>query len=805
MPIFEIQTPDGRTLDIEAPDEGTALRGAQEWYKANPDPKKVAEAEVRSGDNRPDYRPEPMLGERFQRLSDQLMDPFGVQDEIVGAGQAARRFVTSGGSFDEAGKAYSDAAERVRAERRVARGENTIIPELLGGAATVGVSAGAPVARGALETAKQAAKAGAAFGGVGGFTTGEGGLVNRLSSGATGAGAGAALGPLISNVAAPAAARLWGAGKSAVNYAGQAINAARNPETAAVNRVADAMVDAGVSPTQVRAAVSPQTSANLRTRGFTEADIADIISRQLAGEPATSVAASYAHLTAPGGGKFTAQTARSYLRQYQDHNPTPLNMVDVATEIQGDGGAQPLWRLGRAAMGIADDAETGQRLINRQTAQSGRVADIIQKSDTQGRRLEDEVLRLTGAAKKEERAAYNAARQQAQPISIEDVIRDARARAGGRQGEISEQFNKAVDLFFEPEMRQALQSPATRLAITEAEERLADAVAKGARPDALARLQRRLDTAIEQDEFSRPLRQAKVGQPVKDVGRFIDARQELDQMIERSLQDGRPTPLTQVLTQFRTELNTSARANNQALTSADARFYDNRSAERIIEDASSLAKGLNPRSREAMREFRDMTPTQQELFRVAFERNMADAALNVRNNAGAANQFGTEAFKELVNAFYPQKAGAAVWERGQALLRNLNREAITTRTTNAITGRANSPTAPWLMDMEGQMANARAAADAATGRFGKLLDNLSTRLARQIGQSAAKAQLSILTETDPAKLLPLLNRLEKAAKGSAARKRLVHDVRQLRAMNRPAVAAAVGAMAGPDRDSGQAR
>lgn len=35
MPTFSIQTPSGKTLDIEAPDEGTAMRGAQEWHADN--------------------------------------------------------------------------------------------------------------------------------------------------------------------------------------------------------------------------------------------------------------------------------------------------------------------------------------------------------------------------------------------------------------------------------------------------------------------------------------------------------------------------------------------------------------------------------------------------------------------------------------------------------------------------------------------------------------------------------------------------------------------------------------------------
>lgn len=35
MPIFSIEIPDGRTLDIEAADQGTALDGARQWYSQN--------------------------------------------------------------------------------------------------------------------------------------------------------------------------------------------------------------------------------------------------------------------------------------------------------------------------------------------------------------------------------------------------------------------------------------------------------------------------------------------------------------------------------------------------------------------------------------------------------------------------------------------------------------------------------------------------------------------------------------------------------------------------------------------------
>ena len=34
MAVFTLQSPDGRKIKIEAADEATAMRGAQEWYQS---------------------------------------------------------------------------------------------------------------------------------------------------------------------------------------------------------------------------------------------------------------------------------------------------------------------------------------------------------------------------------------------------------------------------------------------------------------------------------------------------------------------------------------------------------------------------------------------------------------------------------------------------------------------------------------------------------------------------------------------------------------------------------------------------
>ena len=625
--------------------------------------------------------------------------------------------------------------------------------------------------------------------------------------------AGGLLGGLAGPVAYVPAARAAGGLKNAVRYANDQVRAARDPETAAIQRTADSMVASRTPPSEIRSRLlsdeggEPILSAELTGRGITEAHLADIISRRLGGESAEAIGREYG--IAPG-------TVNAYVARFNRQTPTPLTIPDIVTEMRGPGGAMPLMRQGRAAFGIAEDAaDAAEALIGRQSEQPGRTASIIQQSGGRRGALDEIRDNLAGTAREEERQAYGLVRQQAQPVEIADVLREARGRAANRGGEIGETVNRAVDQFFEPELRQPQQQPMTALRITEAEEAVQNAIAQNASPERISRLQRRLDTLREQDQFTRALRETTIGQPTRDVSRFIDARQELDQMISRSMQDGRATPLTAELTTLRNALNAAARRNNPALTAADARFYGNRTAERIIERGTELGKRLTPDTREATRDFRDMTPTQQELFRVAFEQRLADDALNTRQMGGAANQFSHRGFREIVEAFYPaprsnmrgeaRAAQQAVYERGQALLRNLNREAISTGTTNFMTGRANSPTAPWQNDIQTRMQNAQAAADLATGRVGRLIENLSNRLAKQIGQRAASAELRILAEMDRPTLLRLLNRLDEAAQGTADRQQLVQRLRELRRprIMRPSVGAGTGiATAGDELRNG---
>lgn len=715
--MIEVELPDGSIAEFpRGTDPATIKQAVAKRFP--PSAKAQAETAVREGPP-PDYRLESPLGAGFQRFTDLVTDPFGLQDEMVGAGQYARKLVTSGGDFDAASQAYSDAAERVRAERRVARQDYGIAPEIIGGLATAGPAKAIQGGVGLMQGIKQGATAGAAFGGLAGAGQAEGGVGERLVGGAQGAAIGAGAGGALS-AAIPLATRgVRGVGE-AVRYGNQAVRRARNPEQAAVESVADRLVKEGIDPAQLRAQIAPRPSPQLARRGFTEEQVADMIARRNAGETAQTIADDLG--VAP-------DTVRRYFNTYEAANPTPRNIVDIARDMSGDGTASPVTRLGRAAASLADDGETTQRLLTRQQTQSGRVNSIIDQAGG-ARNFDDEIARLQDLVTNKARQAYATAAQQAQPFNLRPAIRKYRQAAFARSGELRGQMEKAVDLFFEPAMVQ--------------------------RGDKVGL--------------------SKLGQPITDVRRFQAARQDLDQMIARSMQDGRPTPLTRQLTRLRQDVTKAVRKANPALAEADDLFSGARTAERLLDEGAKLSTRLGAPSREALRDFQKLSPEQQELFRLGFLRKLQDMASNTRDGGAVANQFQSPAVRKTVETLFP-KSDKRIYKRGQDLIKQLRQEATTTRTKNDIL--AGSRTAELSSDMGRMMEGARAAADIATGRIGNVLNNLATRLSNQIGEEGAKQILRILTETEPAKLLPMLNRLAQAADTTAKRRALQMAIDEL--------------------------
>jgi len=297
-----------------------------------------------------------------------------------------------------------------------------------------------------------------------------------------------------------------------------------------------------------------------------------------------------------------------------------------------------------------------------------------------------------------------------------------------------------------------------------------------------------------QDDYSRAMTARKLGEPINDIARYIDARNELSHMTQMSYHEGKPTLLTEALTKLRRELNQQAWANNPKLAEADLQFSGNRTAERLLDKGIRTGTSLTPATREAVREFRKLTPPQQELYRIGFEQKITDDALRVKNGAAAANQFQTEAFDRLIGSFYPREAGPEIFRRGQSILRNLRREAATTNTKNEYL--AGSRTAELSSDMERGMQTAKTASAILTMKLGKVWEQLSARLETQLGQTGAAHALEILSTSDPARLLPTLNKLARAAQTSQQRQAYVMAIRQVQRHRLDRLPAPIGVIVG---------
>jgi hypothetical protein len=717
MPI-NVEGPDGVVVEFPDDTPSNIMRDAMRkkfGFQEQPKPDVAVDMAKGAG-----YGFNEGLDATMNMIGAPIRAPINAISGALGYGEAIPE-LNAARRFNVAGPAETPAGRTAQAVGEVAGG--TVIPTAgllsagrAAGAAAPGIIsqyAGAPAAAAGLD----AAAAGGAGLGVAAARENDLGPVAEVAAGLVG---GVAV-PNAGNIAA----RTAGGVRSGFNYANRMVDRARNPEASAYKDVADASVKAGLNFDDALSAVAPPASANLSKRGFTQDDMSEIVSRQINGENADDVVVDYAHMVDSQGRKLTGDTARKYLQRYQEANPTPMNLVDLAKEQLGTGGAMPLANQARADMAIADDPIAAQRLIGRQKEQPGRTADIIEQTNLQGRNYEDEVERLKGVGKVEEDQAYGAAKANAQPVKIRGVLEKWRRLRPAEGGTVDNTINRAVDLFF------------------------------------------RSGYAEEGGK----VKHTKFLEVIDDVPTFLERRYELDQLISDSKNSvGKPTPLTAKLMEFRSNINAAARANNKSLEAADAKFSGNRTTERLLEAGTEMGKKLTPKSRQALREFNSLTETQKEVVRLSFERSMADEALKTVRGRAAADQFNTDSFESIVNALYGKSSGKEVQARGQSLLRNLKRESISTET--ARDGLSGSRTAALSDDMAEMMEGPRAAADLATGRFGKLLENISNRLTRQIGQKAAAERIRILTDTDPANRLTILRRLRDEAKSSAERQTL---------------------------------
>lgn len=460
--------------------------------------------------------------------------------------------------------------------------------------------------------------------------------------------------------------------------------------------------------------------------------MADMISRSLNGQTADDIARVYG---------VHPQTVRNYVNAYRQNNPTPLNIMDLTKEVAGEGGAQPVTRLGRAAAGISEAPEAIEQLTQRQLEQPGRVTNIIQRV-APGQNFEAEIDQLANQVRQQAAANYAALHAQPDVIinqPIADMISTPLGRSAWESARILAEAEGTPIPTYDELARTFGNRPRGGLGLNRETGQVEPPAQYPIAPPPVQ--PGAIVPARALDYFQRGLRlDAQQG------GTKGNALNTLRQRFIEALDPVNPQPgQGAVLPGFRQ-------------TMAD--YRTGMGAQEALQAGANMTTRLGAPAREALAEFRQMTQPQQELFRMGFARRLMDIASDPNGGSALARQFRGTGTQDMVRQiFEPDDA--------EALIRYMRREGITTGTFHDIA--SGSRTAPLSMDMAKLLASARAGADVATGRWGKLAENVSNRITYGIGQRQGAAILNAATETDPATVLNMLNRMSQHARTSAQR------------------------------------
>lgn len=637
---------------------------------------------------------------------------FGFADEFAGAvGSAGNKAMRAVG-MDVPEKTYTDIRGEQDQGIRDFRETNPVAgygSEILG-AVAVPIGAGANLLRGGL-TAGKVAKGAATIGAPAG-------AVSRLGEAKSLDDAGDVAGEAITGglmgaggyaVGAPIA---YGVGKG-VQAGAKALRYAMRPKDAALEKTAQALIDDEIDLGALRGLVAPKGKEAAGNRGLTDVQVSEVIRRVRDGEDLSAIASGI--LNPKTGKPFTPATLSRYVGEYADNTDVPMNLIDLSKSMPESGGAKSVTNLARAAASGRGKAQSiaGKALVNRQQEQGGRMGEHLDRA-VGGVNIEDEIARLDDIVGAQAKTAYDAARASTKPFDLRGVVSKWRADAKGNDP-VSKQINEALDSFFDPGMVEQVSAK----------------------------------TGKTMDQ----LRHTKLMQPTADMEQFMRSRRGLDQMIDASKQNGKPTTLTRALSGLRRDLNDAARKDNDAWLKADLQFSEGKGGQAAIELGEKLATRSGGKQRAVLARFDKLNKEQKELFRLGFVRQLQGRVLDKGEGHDVTAQMSNEGMNRLIMRVFPPKVG-------QRLIRDIKREGITTDTLREVFG--GSQTAPRLQDVGSLQEDAALVGNIVTGNLPGTMMQAAKRIMRGLNETQSREITTLLTNTRPEDLLPVIDQLQKA-------------------------------------------
>lgn len=522
--------------------------------------------------------------------------------------------------------------------------------EFAGGVASAFVPGGAAVRTG--QTLGQLARAGMRQGsiygllsGAGGGGTGEGGtladdVANRGVSGVVGGVVGGVLGGIGGYVGGRIGQRVGQV------RAAQAETA--TPATAADNVLTRTLERDRIDPqgmiAQIREGL-PRGAEQDARRSLTTADVETFMRMRRDGASTREIASSLG---------ISDATVRRYGQELETRSITPLSLVDHALLGGAGRGQNVLWKMKGAASTPGEARATAhETFIERQMGAGERVAQAIRTHVASGD-IEGQVATRIAAMRAAERDAYRVAETAERPYDIGPALDRTVARFQDRKGEVTDGVMRAVGLFERPV--EVMTQDGAKVA-------------------------------------------AKELRRVNGLRGFVDAKQELDQMIERSFVDRRPTQLTRELVRLKTELMDEVSRTNPVWRAANDFFADGRAAERMLDMGQQSALRLNGGMREVLGEWKKLADTssirrskllsdkqaegvielRKELFREGLSRALQDRILNRQPGHDIAAELRTPAARQILTTVLGR-------DRAEAILRVVEHEHAALRTQRSLFG-----------------------------------------------------------------------------------------------------------------------
>lgn len=530
---------------------------------------------------------------------------------------------------------------------------------------------------------------------------------SRVASGVTGLGLGAGLGAVGGFVAGKIGQRV-GQVKAA-----QAETA--TPRTAADNVLARTLERDRIDPqsmiSQIREGI-PRGAEQDARRSLSTADVETFMRMRRDGASTKEIA------TALG---VSDKTIRARSDEIDRLAITPLSLVDYALLGGAGKGQNVLWKMKGAASTPGEArAAAHEAFTERQMGAGERITQAIRTHVASGD-IDGSVAERVAAMRAAEKAAYQVASTAERPFDVGPALDRTIARFADRKGEVTDGVMKAVSLFERPV--EIMSQDGAKVATKE-----------------LRRIQ--------------------------GLRAFVDAKQELDQMIERSFVDRKPTQLTRELMQLKTGLMDEVSKSNPVWRAANDFFADGRAAERMLDLGQRSALRLNGGMREVLSEWqkladtssirrsklltpdqaKDVVELRKELFREGLSRAIQDRVLNRQQVHDLTAELRTPAARKILTQVLGDQRAQAVFrvvDKEHAALRT-HRSLFGSQTGGLIGEQADNGFAPRISSMW-DLASPRKAFELAAERVGAhMTERQNSDLMRMLATMDPLDQLDIL-------------------------------------------------------------